>query len=205
MVSLDEIAAAMRLVAERARVIAEGAAACAVAAALSGRIPSADAGDARIVAVVSGGNVDLSRFAALTGANNDVVVRLAEEFNANLPMLKEFILPGGGPAAAVCHLARTVCRRAERHMVTLARSEAVNAHGPAYLNRLSDLLFVLGRVLARDEGGSEVLWRNDRGRRRPVISRPRRPRTTRRSAARTASRSSSATSTCSSSPRSSCS
>lgn len=84
--------------------------------------------------------------------------------NAELPHLKEFILPGGGPAAADCHLARTVCRRAERRVITLAREEGVNEHGVAYLNRLSDLLFVLGRVLARHEGGGEVLWQRDRGR-----------------------------------------
>jgi cob(I)alamin adenosyltransferase len=86
-------------------------------------------------------------------------------FNAELPPLKEFILPGGGPAAAAGHLARAVCRRAERHLVTLARAEAVTAECQAYLNRLSDLLFVLCRVLARDEGGSEVLWRNVHDRR----------------------------------------
>ena len=83
-----------------------------------------------------------------------------DDFNQGLPALKEFILPGGGPAAATCHLARAICRRAERHMVTLSREHEVNLQGQIYLNRLSDLLFVLGRVLARDEGGSEVLWRN---------------------------------------------
>ena len=76
--------------------------------------------------------------------------------------LTDFILPGGGPAASTCHLARTICRRAERRVFTLSRSEAVNPEGLAYLNRLSDLLFVLGRVLARREGGSEVLWQRDR-------------------------------------------
>ena len=95
-----------------------------------------------------------------------------DAFNDELPPLKEFILPGGGPAAAACHLARTVCRRVERHLVTLVRTEAVNPHAPSYLNRLSDLLFVLGRVLARDEGGSEVLWRNDHGRRRTAADQP---------------------------------
>lgn len=115
-----------------------------------------------------GGELCMPGYASLTAGDVTQLETDLDGFNAELPPLKEFILPGGGPAAAVCHLARTVCRRAERHMVTLARSEAVNAHGPAYLNRLSDLLFVLGRVLARDEGGSEVLWRNDRGRRRPA-------------------------------------
>lgn len=88
-----------------------------------------------------------------------------DRYNADLPPLQEFILPGGGPAAAACHLARAVCRRAERRLVVLARSEAIAQPARAYVNRLSDLLFVLGRILARDEGGSEVLWRHDRRRR----------------------------------------
>jgi cob(I)alamin adenosyltransferase len=76
-----------------------------------------------------------------------------------LPPLKEFILPGGGPAAAACHVARTVCRRAERRCWSLARAETVAPEALQYLNRLSDLLFVLARVLARHENGSEVFWR----------------------------------------------
>ncbi len=85
-----------------------------------------------------------------------------DAFNKDLPPLKEFILPGGGPAAAACHLARTVARRAERRVWTLAAQETVNPHALHYLNRLSDLLFVLARVLARHERGSEVLWRHER-------------------------------------------
>lgn len=81
-----------------------------------------------------------------------------DHYNAALPMLKEFILPAGGRATAHCHLARTICRRAERRTYTLTKSEAVNPHSLTYLNRLSDLLFVLARVLARFEHGSEVLW-----------------------------------------------
>lgn len=81
-----------------------------------------------------------------------------DELNAELPPLKDFILPGGGPAAAACHQARTVCRRAERNVVTLARNENVSDASLAYLNRLSDLLFVMARTLARAEGGTEVLW-----------------------------------------------
>ena len=74
----------------------------------------------------------------------------------------EWALPGGAVAAAWCHLARTVCRRAERDVVTLARAEPVNPQVIVYLNRLSDLLFVLARVLARHERGAEVLWRHQR-------------------------------------------
>jgi cob(I)alamin adenosyltransferase len=78
--------------------------------------------------------------------------------NADLPPLKDFILPGGSESAARCHLARTVCRRAERLVVALARDEDVNPETVRYLNRLSDFLFVAARVLARADGGSEVLW-----------------------------------------------
>jgi cob(I)alamin adenosyltransferase len=90
------------------------------------------------------------------------VERLEQEldgFNESLPPLKEFILPGGGPAASACHVARTVCRRAERRCWSLARAEDVAPETLRYLNRLSDLLFVLARVLARHENGSEVFWR----------------------------------------------
>jgi len=89
--------------------------------------------------------------------------QVLDGFNEPLPALKDFILPGGGPAASACHLARTVVRRAERRVWSLAASEQVNAEVPRYLNRLSDLLFVIARVLARHEHGSEVLWRHDRG------------------------------------------
>ncbi|OGT88292.1 MAG: ATP:cob(I)alamin adenosyltransferase [Gammaproteobacteria bacterium RIFOXYA12_FULL_61_12] len=81
-----------------------------------------------------------------------------DRINAGLPPLKEFILPGGGPSAAQCHLARTLCRRAERRLLSLHRLEPVSPVSIRYLNRLSDLLFVVSRRLARDNGG-EVLWR----------------------------------------------
>ncbi|HZW59108.1 MAG TPA: cob(I)yrinic acid a,c-diamide adenosyltransferase, partial [Woeseiaceae bacterium] len=89
------------------------------------------------------------------------VTRLEQEldgFNADLPPLKEFILPGGGRAAAACHLARTVVRRAERRVTTLAAAEDVRPEVLRYLNRLSDLLFVIARRLARAESGHEVVW-----------------------------------------------
>jgi cob(I)alamin adenosyltransferase len=85
-----------------------------------------------------------------------------DDFNERLPPLKEFILPGGGTAAAACHLARAICRRAERRAWTLARAQVVAAEPLQYLNRLSDLLFVIARVLARRESGSEVLWKHER-------------------------------------------
>lgn len=81
-----------------------------------------------------------------------------DHYNAPLPALQEFILPGGNEATARCHLARTVVRRAERLCVALARHEAVNPHALGFLNRLSDLLFVIARNLAHGSGTAEVLW-----------------------------------------------
>jgi cob(I)alamin adenosyltransferase len=80
-----------------------------------------------------------------------------DRLNERLTPLRSFVLPGGSPAAAWCHLARTVCRRAERDVVTLARTEPLNGQVVIYLNRLSDLLFVLARVWNRD-GQDDVLW-----------------------------------------------
>lgn len=88
--------------------------------------------------------------------------RQLDAFNAPLPPLREFILPGGSPAAAACHVARSVCRRAERRLVSCARSDDINPQVLAYINRLSDLLFVLARTLAREQG-QEVYWQPGRG------------------------------------------
>lgn len=95
------------------------------------------------------------------------LVRLEREldaFNADLPGLKEFILPGGAPSAADAHVARTVCRRAERVVIALGRVEAAGDGARRYLNRLSDLLFVLARVLNRAEGKPDVLWQQGKNR-----------------------------------------
>jgi cob(I)alamin adenosyltransferase len=95
----------------------------------------------------------------------DYVSRLEntlDELNADLHPLKEFILPGGNPAAAVCHLARTVCRRAERRAISLAREESVSAPAMHYLNRLSDLLFVVARYLNQQAGQADILWQPGR-------------------------------------------
>jgi len=85
-----------------------------------------------------------------------------DELNDDLPVLEDFILPGGSQAAATCHLARTVCRRAERCVIELGEDEDLPPQSIVYLNRLSDLLFVVCRVLARADGGSEVLWQSNR-------------------------------------------
>jgi len=87
---------------------------------------------------------------------------LLAHYNATLPRLQEFILPGGSRAAALAHVARTVCRRAERSIVTLGQSEAVRPICRHKVNRLSDLLFVISRVLNRQGGGQDVLWEKGR-------------------------------------------
>ena len=109
-----------------------------------------------------GGELCIPGHAAIQAADVTALERQLDHYNATLPALKEFILPGGGEAAARCHLARTIVRRAERETVTLARLESVRAEALHYLNRLSDLLFVLARVLARADGHGEVLWQHAR-------------------------------------------
>ena len=110
-----------------------------------------------------GGELCIPGHRAISASQVTQLEQALDAFNDPLPPLKEFILPGGGPAAAACHLARTIARRAERRVWTLARAEAVSPEVAKYLNRLSDLLFVLARVLARHESGAEVLWRHERG------------------------------------------
>jgi cob(I)alamin adenosyltransferase len=109
-----------------------------------------------------GGELCIPGHRAVAAPQVQALESALDAFNDRLPPLKEFILPGGGPAAAACHLARAICRRAERRAWTLARQQAVAPEPLQYLNRLSDLLFVLARVLARHENGSEVLWKHDR-------------------------------------------
>lgn len=109
-----------------------------------------------------GGELSVPGYHAIQSGYIDRLEQVLDQYNADLPMLKEFILPAGGRATAHCHLARTVCRRAERRTLTASRTEAVNDNAIAYLNRLSDLLFVVARVLARFERGEEVLWQPHR-------------------------------------------
>ena len=85
-----------------------------------------------------------------------------DAYNADLPPLKNFVLPGGSPAAAQCHMARAVCRRAERVVVALSHEDSINTESRHYLNRLSDLLFVLARCLARRNDGQEILWEQNK-------------------------------------------
>jgi cob(I)alamin adenosyltransferase len=109
-----------------------------------------------------GGELCIPGHRMVTAAYVDRLETELDGFNDPLPPLKDFILPGGGAAAAACHVARAVCRRAERRCWSLARVEEIAPDALKYLNRLSDLLFVIARVLAREESGSEVLWRQRR-------------------------------------------
>ncbi|MFT3761856.1 MAG: cob(I)yrinic acid a,c-diamide adenosyltransferase [Pseudoxanthomonas sp.] len=109
-----------------------------------------------------GGELCIPGHAAIRDADVEALERHLDRYNAGLPPLKEFVLPAGGEAAARCHLARTIVRRAERQAVALSRREPVRGEAIRYLNRLSDLLFVLARVLARADGQGEVLWRHER-------------------------------------------
>jgi len=111
-----------------------------------------------------GGELCIPGYTMITDAHVARLDALLEKYNADLPPLKEFILPGGSRAAALMHVCRTVCRRAERSVVGLAQTETLNAQPRQYLNRLSDLCFVLSRVLNRCAGGSDVMWEKDRNR-----------------------------------------
>ena len=107
-----------------------------------------------------GGEICIPDYVILQQANIDNLEEAIDTLNDELAPLKEFILPGGTKAAAFCHLARTICRRAERKLITLARDEKVTDISLKYLNRLSDLLFVLCRIINKEAGVSDVLWQN---------------------------------------------
>jgi cob(I)alamin adenosyltransferase len=109
-----------------------------------------------------GGELCIPGHMAIDAAFIDRLERQLDGFNADLPPLKDFILPGGGHAAAACHLARTIVRRAERRAITLKKNEEVRDGLIRYLNRLSDLLFVIARCLSRIENGKDVLWDRSR-------------------------------------------
>ena len=112
-----------------------------------------------------GGELSVPGHPILTESHVTNLETALDGFNAALPALKDFILPGGSRAAALAHVARTVCRRAERRVVTLAKTETVPALACPYLNRLSDLLFVMSRVLNRHAGGGgDVLWQAGKNR-----------------------------------------
>jgi cob(I)alamin adenosyltransferase len=105
-----------------------------------------------------GAELALPGYTSITAGNVLMLERDLDVLNDTLPPLKEFVLPGGNRAAAACHVARTVCRRAERRAWAMAKQASLNPESLRYLNRLSDLLFVVARVLARQDGGQETLW-----------------------------------------------
>jgi cob(I)alamin adenosyltransferase len=111
-----------------------------------------------------GGELCIPGFSMISAAQVERLDQLLEHYNADLPALKDFILPGGSRAAAHAHVCRTVCRRAERWIVSLGKIDTINEHPRQYMNRLSDLLFVLSRVLNRFAGGSDVCWEKERQR-----------------------------------------
>ena len=105
-----------------------------------------------------GGELAVPGYELIKPSRIDALEQHLDHYNASLPALKNFILPGGSITASQAHLARAVCRRAERCLVALHQEERINQAPRLYINRLSDLLFVLARVLARRDGGREVLW-----------------------------------------------
>ncbi len=111
-----------------------------------------------------GGELCIPGFTMVTEVQVARLDALLEKYNANLPPLRDFILPGGSRAAALAHVCRTVCRRAERFIVSLGKAETLNDAPRQYVNRLSDLLFVLSRVLNRFAGGTDVIWEKERDR-----------------------------------------
>jgi cob(I)alamin adenosyltransferase len=112
-----------------------------------------------------GGEVSIPGHTLLTDQQVAGLDATIEAWNAELPPLKEFILPGGTRSAAAAHLARTVCRRAERALVALGEKEKIGEPARRYLNRLSDLLFIAGRRLNRHAGRTDVQWRHERKKR----------------------------------------
>ena len=109
-----------------------------------------------------GGELSIPGYVMVTDAQVSELENLLDTVNADLPPLKDFILPGGTRAAALCHQARAVCRRAERRVHTLAQQADINMAGLRYLNRLSDLLFVLARHINKQAGEADVLWKHQR-------------------------------------------
>ena len=111
-----------------------------------------------------GGELSVPGHAIMSEAHAKRLEDALDAFNAKLPALREFILPGGSRAASLAHVARTVCRRAERSLVALSAAEPLAPPLVPYLNRLSDLLFVLARALNRHAGGVDVYWQQGKNR-----------------------------------------
>ena len=109
-----------------------------------------------------GGEFSIPGTTVITTEQVEQLEQILDELNADLPPLKEFILPGGTKSAAACHLARAVCRRAERRSYSLGKQASINPASLKYLNRLSDLLFVMARHLNQQAGKPDVFWTHER-------------------------------------------
>ena len=109
-----------------------------------------------------GGEFSIPGTTIITTEQVEQLEQTLDEFNADLPALKEFILPGGTKSAAACHVARAVCRRAERRSYSLGKQASINPASLRYLNRLSDLLFVMARYLNQQAGEPDVFWQHER-------------------------------------------
>jgi len=109
-----------------------------------------------------GGELAIPGNAVISSESVKRLEQLIDDINSDLPVLKEFVLPGGSISASICHIARTVCRRSERTLVALTRKESFNTETLCYINRLSDLLFVLARTLNQREGDIEVFWDSEK-------------------------------------------
>lgn len=109
-----------------------------------------------------GAELAIPKSVIITKLSVEYLESIIDEYNAFLLPLKEFILPGGSVPAAICHTVRAVCRRAERQLVSLSKEITINQESLKFLNRLSDFLFVIARILAKSEGGKEIYWQRDR-------------------------------------------
>jgi cob(I)alamin adenosyltransferase len=112
-----------------------------------------------------GGELSVPGYVAITEEKVKFLEENLDDLNKDLPPLKEFILPGGSTQAAFCHLARTICRRTERSVVSLYKSTPINLQSLIYLNRLSDLLFVISRYINKELGVPEPMWKHEREKR----------------------------------------
>ena len=107
------------------------------------------------------GKKDKIKLPNVTSENIEMMEKAIDKMEESLPMLKSFILPSGHPTASTCHIARTVCRRAERNLVALGQEETIDNLHIQYLNRLSDYLFVLARAILKENNAPEIEWQKD--------------------------------------------
>ena len=109
-----------------------------------------------------GAELTMPSYQAIEAAHVSLLEHYLDQLNQDLPPLEEFILPGGSRTAAIAHIARSVCRRAERSLVSLNKEQVLNSELLAFINRLSDLLFVIARQACKDDGVDEIFWQKGR-------------------------------------------